>query len=359
MRIAIDATSLMKPERTGIARYVVNLVRGLASEAPPDPDFFLCYRLSRFSRRAYRLPLPGPRFRASWFGGPFRPSKASIAHGPDHRLFGLPGARRIVTVHDLFSLQSAEFGPTKFREKMGRRLKEVADRADRIVCISSWTRDRFWEHFHVGEDRFAVIPLGVEERFRPEAAERLPALRGRLGIAGPYVLFVGQISVRKNIGRVLDAFSDPSAHLPRLVLAGSPSYGHRDIREEVARRGLVDRVIVTGHFPDEDLPVLVAGAECLVFPSLLEGFGLPVLEAQASGVPVVCSDRGALPETSGGIRVPVDPEDVDSIREGVVRAVTDAELRTSLGTRGIQWASHYRWSQVARRTFEVYREVLG
>jgi alpha-1,3-rhamnosyl/mannosyltransferase len=357
MAIAIDATPLMKAHRTGIARYVVNLVRALAPLAAADEEFLLCYRLSRLSRRAHRLSAPGPGFRSAWIQGSFHPRGISVAHGPDHRLLRIGGARKIVTVHDVFSLLSDEFASKHFREKMTKRLREVAGRADRILCVSSWTRDRFWDHFPLPEERFLVIGGGVEDRFHPDAAERLPGLRSRIGLAGPYLLHVGELSVRKNIPRLLDVMEILPPDAPRLVLAGRPSYGHEAIEREVAARGLTGRVLLTGYFPDEDLPTLYAGAECLLYPSLMEGFGLPVLEAQACGTPVVCSDRGALLETSGGVRLGVDPEDPESIRDAVLRLLDDSDLRSRLSAGGIGWAGQYRWSRVAKRTLDVYREA--
>ncbi len=357
MRIALDATALLKAHRTGVARYVSNLVRALAVAAPED-EFVLCYRLSRFSRRRYRIPPPSPRFSARWIqGGWPGPRGIDVAHGPDARLLRLPGARAVTTVHDVFSLESAEFAREGFRKRKRKRYREIARSSHRILCVSAWTRDAFLRHLPVPAERVVVVPEGVEEAFRPEAAEGTPALRARYGIEGPYAVFVGQLSLRKNIRGLLRAWEGMPRDAPRLVLAGPISHGHEDLEEEVERRGLSGRVILTGYFPEGDIPALLAGAECLVFPSFLEGFGLPALEAMACGIPVVCSDRGALPETTAGIRVPVEPEDPASIREGVLRVLSDEELRADLRRRGLLHAARHRWSEVAIRTLRVYREA--
>lgn len=356
MRIALDGSSSMKPFRTGVARYVVNLVEGLAAALAPEDRATICYRISRYGRRAHRLPEPDGRFRRAWIQGGLGPRRFDVAHGPDGRLLSLGGAARVVTIHDVFSLLTDEFGSERFREGRRRRYREIAAKADRILCISTWTKETYLEHHPgVDPDRVAVIPLGVEDRFRPEAAAGAEAVRRRWGIDGPYVLFVGEISRRKNVHRMLDAVEGMPADAPALVLAGRPPRGGDDFLGTLERRGLAGRVIPTGFFPDEDLPALLAGAECLLFPSLMEGFGLPVLEGQACGVPVVASDRGALPETGGGAVVTVDPEDPDSIREGVLRVLGDSGLRTRLVAAGRERVAGYRWENVARRTLDLYR----
>ncbi len=297
MKIAIDATPLMKARRTGIGRYISCLVRACATVAPDD-DFILCYRLSRFSRREHRLPLPGPRFRARWVQGPLRPRGIDVVHGPDGRVFPWRGAGAVATVHDIFSLVSDDFAGAGFRARKRMRYEEIARHADRIICVSTFTRDEWLTHFPGTEDRVRVVGEGVEEHFRAASPEEVAALRERRKIDGPYVAFVGQLSLRKNIRGMLEALTSLDPAGPKLVLAGPPSHGHEDIAEEVLRRGLGDRVILTGYLTDDDLPALLTGAECLLFPSFLEGFGLPVVEAMACGTPVVVSDRGPLRETT-------------------------------------------------------------
>jgi len=356
VRIAIDATPAMKERRTGVARYVENLVQALAAVAPEE-DFVLCNRLSRISRRRHRLPIPGPRFRERWVQGPVGPRGMDVAHGTAARVLRLPGARPVVTVHDVFSLDTKDFANEKFRRRREKSYREAAEHASRIICVSEWTRARFLAHHPDAADRTVTIPHGVEDRFEPAAAERLTEVRSRHGIDGPYLVFVGEISARKNMRRLLDAFAGLPKDSPRLVLAGSPARGYEDIAAEVAAGKLAGRVIVTGYFPDEDLPTLLAGAECLVFPSLMEGFGLPAVEAMACGTPVVASDRGALPEVTGGACVTVDPESPESIREGIVNVLDDEDLRARLIEKGIARARALDWKRVGRRTLAVYRGV--
>jgi len=359
VRIAIDVTSLMKSERTGVARYALNLVYALAVEAPED-EFVLCYRFSRFARRRHRIPLPTARFSQRWIQGRFHPRGIDLVHTTDARVHDW--GRRVpcvATVHDVFSLESSEFAREKFRKRRADQYAAIAERATRIVCVSDYTRDAFWQHHPIDEKRFVVIPEGVEDRFRPEAGAGGQNVRFEFGIHGPYVLFVGELSVRKNILNLLDAWAGMPEDGPSLVLAGRHRPDQIDVPMEVKMRGLAGSVVLTGYFPDHALPTLYAGAECFVYPSFLEGFGLPVLEAMACGTPVVTTDRGALSEVSGGHRIAVDPDDPESIRWGIQRILLDPSLADSLRDRGLQWSSMFRWPEVARKTIAVYREVAG
>jgi glycosyltransferase involved in cell wall biosynthesis len=158
---------------------------------------------------------------------------------------------------------------------------------------------------------------------------------------------------------MLEAISLMPMDSPRLVLAGKPSHGHRNIESQVKYRNRAHRVQILGYFPDEDMPGLIAGAECLLYPSFLEGFGLPALEAMACGTPVVTSDRGALPHTTGGIHVSVDPDRPESIRDALQRLLGSDALKADLGRRGLAWAGLYGWRVVAKKTLDVYRELAG
>lgn len=359
MKIAIDATPLMKPRRTGVARYTLNLVRAL-SDAPEDLDFLLCYRLSRFRRRAWRVPPPGPRFRSAWVQGRLHPRFVKLTHGPAGRLMRWSGASAVSTVHDVFSLMSQDYSSAKFRSRRKAQYAEIARHADRIICVSTWTRDTFWQfHRDVSEDRFIVIPEGVEPRFAPRQPYEIGRLREKYGLPGSYVLYVGDVSVRKNVDGMLAAYGLMPEDSPPLVLAGKLAHGMADLGARIERLGLANRVLPTGYFPDDDLPVLYAGAECLLYPSFVEGFGLPVLEAMASGTPVVTSDRGALPETTGGVCVSVDPTEPESIKEGLGRILWDRSSREDLARRGIEWARLYDWSRVAERTLRAFRETVA
>jgi len=356
--VAIDATPAMKAERTGVAHYVRHLVEALASAAGPNDRFLLCHRLSRWRRRAFRLAPPDARFERRWMQGPLRPRDADVAHGPDGRLLELGGVPRVVTVHDLFAIEDEGDGRPAWREKMRARYRTVAERAGLVLCVSTWTRNRFLAHFpETDPARLRVVPPGVDGRFSPEAAEDLPPIRARLGLDGPYALFVGALVPRKNPGVLLDAWARLPADAPALVLVGPDGGLLAPLREHAERLGLPSRVRFTGHLDDALLPALTAGAICLVLPSRMEGFGLPALEALACGTPVVHSGRGALREATGSHALEVDGEDPESVAAGVLRVLDEDATRERLRTEGLTYAAGFGWDRTAELTLRAYRDV--
>ncbi len=220
--------------------------------------------------------------------------------------------------------------------------------------MSAATRDDLVAMLGVPAAKISVVHHGV----RP--VECLPARDQRatlehLGIAQPYVLFVGTVQPRKNLQRLIRAFAQVvSAGLPhRLVIAGRMGWLTEPIRAEVATLGLVDRVHFAGYVPDDDLPALYRGADAFAFPSLYEGFGMPVLEALSYHVPVVASNTTSLPEIVGDAGVLVDPLDEAAIGAALMHVLTDASLRARLAVAGPGRAARFTWEQCARETIAV------
>lgn len=359
LRIGIDVSTLARKERTGVSRYVLSLVEALG-RAPGGEAFTLCYRFSRLRRLRWFHRVRHPRFRTRLFQEgltPFLSHSVDVFHGPDARVPRLGKVPLVATVHDVFSLDSEKWADDAFREKKRRTYADIAARARFLVFVSSHSRDRFLSHHPVEAARVRVVPEGVEPGFgyvRPAAVE---ALRARMGLPAEYLLFVGQIAARKNAVRVLEAFARLPAGAPSLVMAGPRKHGWEEVRDAHARLGLGDRVRFPGHVAEGDLAPLYAGARALVFPSLDEGFGLPVLEAFACGTPVLASTAGALPETAGGAALLVDPLSVEAIADGIRRVLGDDALRRDLAARGRVRAAALTWDAAARATLGVYREA--
>jgi glycosyltransferase involved in cell wall biosynthesis len=181
------------------------------------------------------------------------------------------------------------------------------------------------------------------------------------GITRPYALFVGQMKARKNITRILEAFKrvrDNGDHELSLVMAGHRGHTSDNIDQNISRLGLADHVIEPGHVKQEHLPALYGAAEMLVFPSLFEGFGFPVIEAMACGTPVVTSNISALPEVAGDAALLVDPHSVEEISAAMTRLRDDSVLRSSLRTRGLTRAKEFTWKRAAEQTCLAYRQAL-
>jgi glycosyltransferase involved in cell wall biosynthesis len=358
VRIAIDVTPCARPRRTGIGWYAAHLAQALADQIGADDSLLLCTRLSRWRDRDRRPPCTGRRVRRRWFQAPFGPRGApDVFHGTDARLPERANAALVATVHDVFSLECDRFATPRFREHKRAHYADIARRAARIIFPSDATRRAYLEHFPSARERSAVVHEGVDRRFAPAASDALDAARRRLGLPERYALYVGEISVRKNLPTQASGLAHSGTDLP-WVWVGADSFGAESILAAVAAvEGI--RVLRPGYLAADDLPAVYSGATLLTFATLGEGFGLPALEAMACGTPVIAADRGALPEITGGCALEVDPESPRAIGAAIRRLVRDDDLRRELGQRGRERAHAFSWERTARATLAVYRDALG
>ena len=344
--IAIDADVLGR-QRTGDETYAASLLRELSRIADEERIVAITRRpeLVPDGIEAFELPTRSQPARMAFF---LPRALRRLAPALGHFNYVVPPAYRgpaVVTVHDL----SFEYAP----ELMSRRdrfmfrtfVPRSARRADRVLAVSERTKRDLVEHYGIDEEKVVVTPNGVDPIFRPNgAAPDRP----------PYALFVGGIQPRKDPLTAVQALARVDGDL-RLVLVGDEKRGGDALRSTVRRLGLEQRVELAGYVPHEGLASLYRGAACLVFPSRYEGFGLPVLEAMASGTPVVATTAGAVPEVAGDAAVLVEPGDPEALADGIRRALEDRER---LAAAGLERARRFTWSETARRTLAVYRELL-
>jgi len=360
MRIGIDVSSAAKGTRTGVGRYVQELVHALAGLIGSN-RVDLLYRVSRWRRRRYFLDPPGPAFRTRWlfehlhFGYPRR---LSVFHGPDARLPRYRDVPLVASVHDTFSADSDAFADAGFRAKKRARYLDLARRAAAVITFSEYTRRRYVHHTGADPERVRVIPHGVDPRFGVVDPVRIDEVRARYALGDRYLLYVGQLSSRKNLVRVLEAYSRIGSGV-QLVCAGPRSRGHDAIDAAHRRLRLSERVRFLGPVPEETLAALYGGAVAHLLLSLDEGFGLPVIEAFLAGTPVLASNRGAIPEVAGGAAVLVDPTDVEAMSQAMQRLLDDPVHRDDLVRRGKARAAEFTWRRAAQATLDVYREVSG
>lgn len=263
--------------------------------------------------------------------------------------------RQICTIHDLIPLDHPEWFNRRFAQWYAWLLPRLARRVRHIIAVSEFTRQRIVDLLGVRPANVTVIPNGVDSRFSPKGIEEVEAVRRALGISSPsYLLCVGSVEPRKNLLRLLAAWKIAQSSVPEdvdLVVAGAR--GSTRVFGSVAIESVPARVHFTGYVADEHLPGLYSGALALVYPSLYEGFGLPPLEAMACGIPVVTSNGTSLPEVVGDTAVFVDPRDVESIADGIVRLVSRADLRSVLREKSRQRAAQFTWSRCAERTLRL------
>ena len=272
----------------------------------------------------------------------------------------LTGARRVVTIHDVIPYLYPETSTRLDRLIYRRWLPLAVQRVDAIITVSEQSRADIVRHLRVGPEMVTTIPLAAGRGFRPLAEpETRPALQ-RYGIDFPYILYVGSIEARKNLVRLLEAYARLRAWSQRwrLVIVGPRRGNSSPVFSAVRRLGLEPHIHFTGHVEEADLPALYNGAELFVFPSLYEGFGLPVLEAMSCGTPVVTSNTSSLPEVAGDAAILVEPFDPEAIAGGMRQVLEDPALAASLRSRALARAGRFTWEQTARQTIAVYERVL-
>jgi glycosyltransferase involved in cell wall biosynthesis len=368
VRVAVHVDQVWFSAPGGIGTYVRELVPELAaagadltlfrSEWPaPGPDWLEAYPAAVVPGRIRTLY---PRWDLT--GRPPLPPSLSgqdIVHATNHAAVPpVPGGRRlVVTVHDLAFERFPELFPRRWRWLYGAGLRAAAARAHAIVVPSQATADDLGRRGDVDPARVHVTPLAAS--LAAGAGDPGPTI-DRLGIPRPYLLSVGTQEPRKNLPRLVRAYrraGPPHA----LVLAGQPGWRSDELEREVAAGG-PGRIVRTGTLDAADLDAVYRGADAFAYPSLYEGFGLPVLEAMARGVPVVTSNASSIPEVAGDAAVLVDPEDEAALAGALTRVLGDEALRADLGRRGRERAAGFSWAATARATLAAYRfaeEVAG
>lgn len=288
---------------------------------------------------------------------------ADVLHIPSHNLvISRWVCPTVLTVHDITEFRlSRHYDPlrTAYRRMVVPRNIRLADR---IVTVSEWTRAEIVRTFGTAATRIAVAPNGVDTTFRPvPRAEAEAVVRETLGVTPPYVLYVGQIHMpNKNLVRLVQAFAAARQQWgdgAKLILAGRESTGGDTVRAAIREAGIGDSVSCLGYVPDPVLPALYSAARVFCYPSLQEGFGLPVLEAMSCGTPVVTSRGSALQEVANDAALLVEPQHVSELRNALTRAYLDDALRTRLRTAGLERARRYSWRATATILAEVYQDL--
>jgi glycosyltransferase involved in cell wall biosynthesis len=276
---------------------------------------------------------------------PFGPRSAALFHGLNQRLPRIPMRRAVATFHDLF-VMTGEYSTPEFRARFTEQARDAARRADAIIAVSEFTKQQVVSLLGVPASRIHVVHHGARRLSLPaKAREKI-------------ILNVGAIQKRKNIIRLVTAFAAVDSSW-RLVLAGSRGFGSDKVMWAIEQSPARDRIMATGYISAEELAEWFARASIFAFPSLDEGFGMPVLEAMSAGVPVVTSNRSALPEVAGDAALLVDPDDTDSLARALRDLIADEHRRRDLARRGAARVQEFTWEKAARETWAVYEAVLG
>jgi len=376
--IAIDYTPAIR-QQAGIGRIVRGQIKALVRLNPGfDLLLFVAGRITDSDRRAaplplhatpidernlvriwHRLDLPFPR--VEWFTG----GKLDLFHATDFVLAPTRARRKVLTVHDLAFIHYPNAAMPSLHHYLNVVVPRSVHRADHIIADSHHTARDLTEQWQTSPERISVVQGAVDhDHFRPVAdPERQRAVRERYAIGDrPYILALSRLEPRKNFPRLIEAFARArlAASLPhRLVIGGGKGWLYDEIFRRVAELGVQEHVHFTGFVADADLPVLYSAAEFFAYPSLYEGFGLPIVEALACGTPVLAADNSCLPEAGGPGAYYVRAEDVESIAAGIVQLATNAGLRSQLRTAGLAHAAHFTWERSAQQLLDAYARALA
>ena len=369
MRIGIDARKL---HDFGIGTYIRNLLRHLARMDDRTEYVVVCRPEDREA-----LASLGANFRAvPESAGNYTVSEqvriplvlrregVTLFHAPHYVLPPLIRCRSVVTIHDCIHLMFPQYLPNRFAFDYARAsIRLAARRATRILTVSESSKRDILKYVDARPDKIDVIYNAYDERFAIDPAEEdVVRVRERYQLQDEFVLYAGNVKPHKNLERLIEAF-----HIVRkrgldqlkLVLIGDDISKYTALRRAVHRHQLHKYVRFLGYLPEETLAVMYRLAGVFVFPSLYEGFGLPPLEAMASGTPVVTSNVSSLPEVAGDAAMLVDPYDPTAIADGIYRVLTDEQLRKNLRHRGVARAGMFSWEQSVRRVRKIYDQVAS
>lgn len=377
MKIAINAISLLSPA-TGIASYTRNLAEVLLQTGQVEAHFFYGVKWSG-SIREIPMPalaplkiiikkiLPYPYeisrfFMQRRFQKGIRRHPVDIYHEPNYIPYRFDGPT-VITVHDLSHIRYAHMHPVERVRIMNKLLPRAVDAASEIIVDSDFVGREVIDQYGVTPEKVHAIHLGVSQEYRPRPDEEIAGRLERYSVVPrSYILAVGTLEPRKNLIQAIDAYvglPETIRKVTPLVIAGMKGWLNKQLEARIRQYETCGQVRWLGYVPAEDLPLLYSGATLLVYPSLYEGFGLPVLEAMASGIPVITSNRASLPEVAGDVGLMVDPEDIDGMRTSMLRLIDDRDEAARLGALGIDRARQFTWQACAQKTLGVYRRAVG
>ena len=374
MRVVIDGRMIL-PQMSGVGRYLISLSRALRDLAD-DMSFELwlqedlsidhpARKLNSDNFQVRVLPVKHMSLTGQW-QIPFEAarSRADLLHFPHFDLPWATPGRIVATIHDLKYIAHPEFFPQYDETKrlaMQLLMSFTCRRAQLIICVSKWTAQDLHTRMGVPMDKIRPVPHGVDERFfQASPPEVIQDLRQRYDLPGPFILCVGERRPHKNLIGLLKAFAlfKRLTDQPYQLIIAGRSYADYKEPEKITRQfGLSESVRFLDYVADFDLPILYQAAEAFILLSYYEGFGLPILEAMASGTPVVASNCTALPEVVGEAGLLVEPDDPDQAANALHQIVSGGEKREQLVTLGKERAGQFTWERCAQKTMEIYREA--
>jgi glycosyltransferase involved in cell wall biosynthesis len=369
VRIAIDARKL---HDFGIGTYIRNLLRHLSRLDKESAFLLLCQPVDlgierQLGRNFQSVPVAArPYSLAEQIAVPYAVHGlgVDVFHTPHYVLPPLVDVPSVVTIHDCIHLRFPQYLPNRLAWVYARAsLWTAAHRSVRVLTVSEASKNDILRFYRIPDRKIEVIYNAIDERFGVSPTEdEFTRVRERYQLDREFILYAGNIKPHKNLERLIEAFQQLRAEGFEdllLLIIGDEISKYPTLRRLVHRYKLFKHVRFLGFVPDQTLAVLYRLASVFVFPSLYEGFGLPPLEAMASGTPVVTSNVSSMPEVTGDAAVLVNPNDPAAIADGIRQVLTDRPMRNALVERGLARARDFSWERSVRRIWEIYREVAG
>jgi len=369
MKVCIDIQSAIA-QRAGVGRYTKMLVEHLGILRGSDElalfyfDFKrqgIPFPVSGVSQRACRW-VPGRIVQKAWktvgwppfdsFSGP-----ADVFHFPNFIRPPLARGKSVVTIHDVAFLRYPETIESANYRYLTAQIRQTVERADAIITVSQFTANEVAELLHVPQQKLFPIASGLDQSFQRPGQDALNLMRRELNIERPYLLTVGTLEPRKNIGFLLDVFEKLEGFDGDLVIAGMRGWKYEPLLERMRNSPKAARIKYVEYVDEQLLPSLYAGANLFVFPSLYEGFGFTPLEAMQNETPVISSAAGSLPEVLGEAAVIVQDMTVDAWVSAIQALLPDTARRQQLVARGLRHVRQFTWAETARKTWDVYRNL--
>lgn len=368
MKIGIDVRVLGFKQIGGVATYTYNLIANLA-KIDADNEYIIFHSLPEdftFGKRNFRMKViqvPSYEFFKEQLALTYEVNRGrlDIFHSP----FYLPPivrlSKTILTIHDLNPDENPELYQDKKMVSYFRKWRrKVARKTDRIITVSNYVKKKVENSLLIPKTKIGTIHSAQDEKFSRIANEDLiERIERDYYIKGDFLLYVGHIQPWKNLNRLIEAFAliKRRGIKEKLVLVGGKGWATKEIETLTKELGLKGEVTITDFVPGDDLPLFYQAASAFVFPSLMEGFGIPVLESMACGTPVVCSNVTSLPEVAGGAAIFFNPLDVPEMAEAIFRVLTDEGLRKDLVKKGLKRCKEFSWEKTAKETLGVYKEM--
>ncbi len=373
MKVAVNARLLGSPYMEGIGRYLVEHISRMAIAHPEDEYVLLCDKaishpildLPNVSTLKIGLPARTPLLWRLWFDWSVPRAidrvKADIFFSPESYNSTRLKIPSVITTHDLAYEHDEHYNKRSHIKWLKKWMPRYHQVADAVVCVSQYTQQDVINRYQIDQSKTQVIYNGINEEYRPWPKEEIENYRKENNLDKPYFLYIGAIHPRKNIARLIRAYEllqDQSPTDHELILIGRQAWRYDDVINTMKSSKYQDRIRHLGYWPG-DISGVIAGAEALVYPSMFEGFGLPILEGMNMRTPVICSDRSAMPEIAGDAAILISPDDTQDIADAMQRVISmPATDRSVMIAAGIKNAQRFSWDAASRQLYDILQKVL-